>query len=66
MVGSLSGAAKEQIVQDFINTRSIARKRKNFAVADRIRDELASMGIVLKDSKDPKTGEIVTTWEIAR
>ena len=28
--------------------------------ADRIRDELAAMGVVLKDSKDG------TTWEIAR
>ena len=34
--------------------------------ADRIRDELAAMGIELKDAKDPKTGELVTTWEVAR
>jgi hypothetical protein len=24
------------------------------------------MGITLKDAKDPKTGELVTTWEVAR
>ena len=23
------------------------------------------MGIALKDSKDPETGEIVTTWELS-
>ncbi len=46
--------------------RLAARKAKNWAEADRIRDELAAMGIALKDSKDPATGEIVTTWEIAR
>jgi cysteinyl-tRNA synthetase len=43
-----------------------ARKVKNFKEGDRIRDELAAMGIALKDSKDPKTGEIVTKWEVAR
>ena len=40
--------------------RNAARKAKNFAESDRIRDELAAMGVVLKDSKDG------TTWEIAR
>ena len=34
--------------------------RKNFAEADRIRDELAALGVVLKDGKDG------TTWELAR
>jgi len=37
-----------------------ARKAKNFSEADRIRDELDAMGVVVKDSKDPKTGELVT------
>ena len=42
------------------SARNAARKAKNFAEADRIRDELAAMGVVLKDSKDG------TTWEVAR
>jgi cysteinyl-tRNA synthetase len=37
-----------------------ARQAKDFKESDRIRDELAAMGVVLKDSKDG------TTWEIAR
>jgi cysteinyl-tRNA synthetase len=53
-------------VENLIADRSAARKAKNFKEADRIRDELSAMGIQLKDSKDPKTGEIVTTWEVKR
>ena len=43
-----------------IDARNAARKAKNFKEADRIRDELAAMGIVLEDSKDG------TTWEVKR
>jgi cysteinyl-tRNA synthetase len=50
----------EQRIAELISARTEARKAKNFAESDRIRDELAAMGIVLKDSKDG------TTWEIAR
>jgi cysteinyl-tRNA synthetase len=47
-------------VRPFIEAREAARKAKNFKEADRIRDELAKMGVVLKDTKDG------TTWEITR
>ena len=53
-------------VEPLITARLAARKAKDFKESDRIRDELAAMGIALKDSKDPATGEIVTTWEVAR
>ena len=43
-----------------IAARLSARKARDFAEADRIRDELAALGVVLKDSKDG------TTWEMAR
>ncbi|NMG41517.1 cysteine--tRNA ligase [Chelativorans sp. ZYF759] len=39
---------------------------KNFAEADRIRDELAAQGIQLMDYKDPETGERKTKWEVKR
>jgi cysteinyl-tRNA synthetase len=55
-----SFAVDETRVANFIAARNAARRAKNFAEADRIRDELAAMGVVLKDSKDG------TTWEIAR
>jgi cysteinyl-tRNA synthetase len=47
-------------VESLIADRNNARKSKDFKESDRIRDELAVMGVVLKDSKDG------TTWEIAR
>jgi cysteinyl-tRNA synthetase len=47
-------------VQSLIDARTAARKAKDFKESDRIRDELAAMGVVLKDSKEG------TTWEIAR
>ena len=50
----------EAKVINLIDARTAARKAKNFKESDRIRDELAAMGVVLKDSKDG------TTWEIAR
>jgi cysteinyl-tRNA synthetase len=56
----------EEEINTLIFDRLAARKAKNWAKADRIRDKLAAMGIALKDAKDPETGEIVTTWEIAR
>ncbi|HWM48966.1 MAG TPA: cysteine--tRNA ligase [Xanthobacteraceae bacterium] len=56
----------ETKIGGLIAARASARKAKNFAESDRIRDELAAMGVVLKDGKDPKTGEPVTTWELAR
>ena len=40
--------------------RTRAREAKDSNESDRIRDELAKMGVVLKDTKDG------TTWEIAR
>jgi cysteinyl-tRNA synthetase len=51
-------------VGELVAARLAARKAKNFAEGDRIRDELAAMGIALKDGKDPATGEPVTTWEV--
>ncbi len=47
-------------IERLIDARNAARKGKNYKEADRIRDELAAMGIVLHDTKDG------TTWEIAR
>jgi cysteinyl-tRNA synthetase len=52
--------------QDLIDRRLALIAQKNWAEADRIRDELLAQGIQLKDGKDPVTGERVTTWEVKR
>jgi cysteinyl-tRNA synthetase len=54
-----SGVDPKQI-DGLISERTAARARKDFKESDRIRDELAAMGVVIKDSKEG------TTWEIAR
>ena len=54
--------AKE--VDRLIADRAAARARKDFKESDRIRDELAAMGVAIKDGKDAD-GKPVTTWEIA-
>jgi cysteinyl-tRNA synthetase len=45
--------------------REAARLEKRYGDADRIRNQLLGMGILLKDSKDPATGKLTTTWEKA-
>jgi cysteinyl-tRNA synthetase len=49
----------ESTIAQMIELRAAAKKARNFAEADRIRDELLAQGVVLKDSP---TG---TTWEAA-
>jgi len=50
----------EASIQQQIVARAAAKKARNFAEADRIRDELLAQGIVLKDSAGG------TTWEAAQ
>jgi cysteinyl-tRNA synthetase len=51
-------AATEKRIKDLIQSRKLARKARNFAEADRVREELGSMGVTIKDNKDG-----TTTWE---
>jgi cysteinyl-tRNA synthetase len=48
-------------VERLIGERNAARKAKNFKEADRIRDELAGMGVELEDKKAG-----TTTWRVKR
>jgi len=54
----VNGDAPETLIEAIIEARASARKNKDFALGDRLRDALAAEKIVLKDSKDG------TTWQI--
>jgi cysteinyl-tRNA synthetase len=59
-------ALSDDEIDLLIAKRLEARRAKNFTESDRIRDLLSSMGVVLKDGKDPLTGELITKKERAR
>ncbi len=54
-------AVDEAAVNRLITARLAARQAKNWAESDRFRDELATMGIAIKDNKDG-----TTSWEVKR
>ncbi len=53
-------------VDALVAARAAARKAKDFKEGDRIRDELAAMGIALKDVRDPYTSVVTTAWEVKK
>ena len=54
------------MIEASVKDRLAFIREKNWAEADRIRDELLEQGIQLNDGKDPETGERITTWEVKR
>jgi cysteinyl-tRNA synthetase len=57
---TVSSGPSRHDIEPLIAARSAARARKDWKESDRIRDELAAMGVAIKDSKEG------TTWEIVR
>ena len=56
-----NAAVDESAVNALLTARLDARRSKNWAESDRIRDALASMGVAIKDNKDG-----TTSWEVKR
>jgi cysteinyl-tRNA synthetase len=56
---TVTGGLTLELIEGFITQRAAAKRERNFAEADRIRRQLQSEGIVLKD------GPQGTTWERA-
>jgi len=48
--GPLDGKSKEELIDDILERRDEARKGKDWALADKIRNGLASMGIEIEDT----------------
>jgi cysteinyl-tRNA synthetase len=63
--GRIASPKRDKIDADQVNglvaARLTARRQKKWAESDRIRGELAAMGVVLHDNKDG-----TTTWEVKR
>ncbi|MFN2523582.1 MAG: cysteine--tRNA ligase, partial [Mycobacteriales bacterium] len=45
--------------QELLDQRTAARAGKDFGASDRLRDELAALGVAVKDTKDGQT------WSLA-
>jgi cysteinyl-tRNA synthetase len=45
-------ALTDEAIEALVAERTEAKKQRNFARADQIRNELAEKGVVLEDSKD--------------
>ncbi|MCK5934106.1 MAG: cysteine--tRNA ligase [Fulvimarina manganoxydans] len=65
-LSAIGRASGDRDIERNIEERLAFIREKNWAEADRIRDELAAQGIQLKDGKDPETGERITSWEFKR
>ena len=49
----------EEYIKEMIEKRNTAKKNKDFALADSIRDELKDKGIILKDTREGTTYEVI-------
>jgi cysteinyl-tRNA synthetase len=58
---ALPDPSREARIASLIAARTEARKARNWAESDRLRDELAAMGIAIRDNKDG-----TTSWEVKR
>jgi len=55
-LGGADPAARDALIRILVDLRNDARKSKNFALSDQIRDRLTAVGVELKD------GPQGTTW----
>ena len=58
--------SEQQAIEALVAERLAFLEAKDFDEADRLRGELTAMGVLLKDGKDPTTGQRTTTWEVKR
>jgi cysteinyl-tRNA synthetase len=51
-IGQASASLSDTDVEALVAERQAARKRRDFAASDRIRDQLSERGVILEDSRD--------------
>jgi cysteinyl-tRNA synthetase len=51
-IGPVSPSLSDAEIEALVAERQAARKRRDFAASDRIRDQLAERGVILEDSRD--------------
>jgi cysteinyl-tRNA synthetase len=51
-IGQESAGPSDAEIESLVGARQAARKRRDFAASDQIRDQLAQRGVILEDSKD--------------
>jgi cysteinyl-tRNA synthetase len=51
-IGQDSAALSDAEIEALVAERQAARKRRDFAASDRIRNQLAERGVILEDSRD--------------
>lgn len=47
-----SSGIEDKLIELLLSIRATAKKEKNFALADQIRDELLNLGVAIRDTKD--------------
>jgi cysteinyl-tRNA synthetase len=52
---SPNGASEPELIKLFIELRNTAKSEKNYALSDRIRENLKKLGVLLEDKKDGTT-----------
>jgi cysteinyl-tRNA synthetase len=57
-LGESAGNLTVELIEFLIEKRKTAKKDKNFALSDEIRDEMAEIGVKIKDGREK------TTWTI--
>ena len=55
VVEGTEAGLSEQEIEDMLGQRAQAREDKDFASADRIRDQLTAAGVVIEDTADGAT-----------
>ncbi|RME98642.1 MAG: hypothetical protein D6768_16850 [Chloroflexi bacterium] len=56
--GGSSAGLEEELIRLLVDLRTAARKNRDFATSDTIRDKLAAIGVILQDGPDG------TTWKV--